>query len=810
MAILIALLLTISMGASMILVPATSAHSPPWDIPTYAYVVAAPDPIGVGQEAHVYMWLDPVYGVAGGSAAAVGTNGSTASAALLSNSYRFKNYNLTIIAPDGHATTQIFETVFDTTSNQFTKFTPDQIGTYTLDFSFPGQAYGENGNGYEKSILINDTYLPAQASTTLIVQQDPISSPITSYPLPKEYWTHPIYGENTDWWAISSNWLGRGSPVPGGAASTSDATMYHNDAIGPLTPHIMWTRPLQFGGVVGGNQFVEGGTNPNGAVQGVQYYEGSAYQPRFVGPIIISGILIYTEPVSFTGTASGPTTAMDLRTGKVLWSRNDVPPLSFGYIFNLWDQEQHGTFTPILFTSNFGSAYDAYTGNWLFDTKNVPSGTSVMGPSGEIIRYVMRNAGTTANPQWYLSQWNSSKLWQYDINPFTGAGSLSPALVNATNNALITKNPAQLGTSQYTDYIIVDADIPINSTTINPNAPSHGLTTYDWNISIPWLNTMTPAPSVQAANYGDMMLLRSGNLPSGFAANRNGADQAPYTYFAVNLNASKGQVGTVMWTKTYNPVAGNVTMLQSAVDFDTGVFVIQLMETLNWQGYSLKDGSLLWTTQPQSVWNYYFDPGQPVLGTIAYGKFYNAGFGGVTYCYDDLTGELLWTYGNGGEGNSTNGGLQIFYGVYPTMIQAIANGVVYVATDEHTMPNPFYKGATARAINATTGEEIWQLSEYPSEWGFSEAYSWATADGFSVFINGLDNRVYSIGRGPSAMSVSAQAFDSSIVIRGTVTDISAGTQQDEQSARFPSSVPVASDARHERLDGLCLSAEATL
>jgi hypothetical protein len=131
------------------------------------------------------------------------------------------------------------------------------------------------------------------------------------------------------------------------------------------------------------------------------------------------------------------------------------------------------------------------------------------------------------------------------------------------------------------------------------------------------------------------------------------------------------------------------------------------------------------------------------------------------------------------------------------MIQAIANGVVYTATDEHTTPNPMYKGATARALNATTGEEIWKLSEFPSEWGFSTPNQWATADGFSVFMNGLDNNVYSIGRGPSAMTVDAPAYATklgdSIIIRGTVTDISAGTQQSEQAARFPNGVPAVSD-----------------
>ena len=32
------------------------------------------------------------------------------------------------------------------------------------------------------------------------------------------------------------------------------------------------------------------------------------------------------------------------------------------------------------------------------------------------------------------------------------------------------------------------------------------------------------------------------------------------------------------------------------------------------------------------------------------------------------------------------------------------------------------------------------------------------------------------------------------MIRGTVTDIAAGTQQDEQAARFPNGVPAVSDA----------------
>ena len=72
-AIAIAILLTITLATSTLLIPNVTAHSPQWQIPTYAYLIAEPNPIGVGQTIQVYMWLDPVYGAAGGTVAAVGS-----------------------------------------------------------------------------------------------------------------------------------------------------------------------------------------------------------------------------------------------------------------------------------------------------------------------------------------------------------------------------------------------------------------------------------------------------------------------------------------------------------------------------------------------------------------------------------------------------------------------------------------------------------------------------------------------------------------------------------------------------------------
>ena len=135
----------------------------------------------------------------------------------------------------------------------------------------------------------------------------------------------------------------------------------------------MWTKPLQAGGVVGGNIF---------PVQGDTFFEGSAYNNRYTNPIVVNGKIYYTEPVSFTGVISGPTDCVDLRTGELIWSRTDVPALSFAYMYDVQDVNNKGVYPPILFTSNFARAFDGDTGNPLFNVTGVPSGTAIYGVQG--------------------------------------------------------------------------------------------------------------------------------------------------------------------------------------------------------------------------------------------------------------------------------------------------------------------------------------------------------------------------------------------------------------------------------------------
>jgi hypothetical protein len=289
-----------------------------------------------------------------------------------------------------------------------------------------------------------------------------------------------------------------------------------------------------------------------------------------------------------------------------------------------------------------------------------------------------------------------------------------------------------------------------------------------------------------------MLICLSGTLPQAGNNILQPASSSPYTYIGINLK--EGSIGAVMWKKTNDAPVGNLTVLFSGGDPTVDVFAEYYQETFEFTGYSMNTGEKLWTSSGDQVALSFYSTGYIGMGPqMAYGKLYSGpAYSGLLYCYDLTNGNLLWTYGNGGEGNSTNSGFAA-PGNYPTVVNAIGNGIVYLATSEHQVETPIYKGALLRAVNATTGEELWTLSN-----DNNGAYlSWAMADGYAATFNGYDNQVYCIGRGPSATTVTAPdiavSTGTTIVIKGTVTDVSAGTTQTEQAGKFPNGVPVASD-----------------
>jgi outer membrane protein assembly factor BamB len=697
-------------------------------IPTYVYGVLSPNPVGEGQQMTIVMFNPQVpYGSSAG------------------NDVRYE-YSIDITDPDGEALRipASGTIVSDSTGSAYATFTPSKVGNYTITIKFEELFY----RWYDSSSFRNYygvTLLESTHTYTLVVQEEQVQpAEVTVYPLPTEFWTRPIEGQNQAWGAVSSYWLNNAHERDYG----SGQNRYQREGSAPNSPHILWTKVTEDGGVIGGDEYF--------STEGEVFNAGHQYQTRFTNQIIMMGRLYYEVPVTWSGGGGG-WMCVDLKTGEDLWggSRDfgsiteefcwgswcfertvHISP-SFGYYYDLDDMNNHGIVNPSwLFTSNFGtSIHPRYGTVGDLNLTDVPSGTEVIGPQGEVLRYCIQNAGTSSNPSYRLLQWNSSRVF--------------------------------------------------TSSTGEINAGSSNR--YDWNVSLPIANNLDGSISIRAAIYDDVLLCSNGSLPSAGTGSLSYSNPEEGTLWAVSLDPDH-RGSTLFGPKNYKMTWDDGT--QSVfIRAGEGVFIFQHMPDLVFSGYSMYTGEKLWEAESQAEltvpFGYYtWVSLMNVFGhSIADGKFYTAGYTGHVFCYDLQNGTLLWMYGE-----ETYARIFEYYTLF---LGTIADGKVYVGTHEHSADTPLYKGNRIRCLNATTGEVIWTML------GWAHPQTMAVADGVLVYWNNYDHQVYAVGKGPSATTVTAPdvsvAYGKSVLVKGSVIDVSAGTKQVEQAARFPNGVPAVSD-----------------
>jgi hypothetical protein len=733
----IALFLALTIAASLALPIANAHYNPTWNVPTYAYVTATPSPVGVNEQVIIVMWLNwppPT---------AAGTTGD-----------RWQGFKIDVTKPDGNVE-HLGPFVSDPVGSAYTLYTPAQVGEYKVNFTFPGQVLqraGYTGLLGSSSDYINDTFVASTAETTFVVQQEPIkywSQP----PLPVSYWTRPIDSMNTNWYVLASNWLGQ-------SEYGLNYLRYQKDGRAPDTAHVMWTKPLSFGGVVGGE---------NAIVPGMTFYSGTAYQLKFANPLIMYGNLYYNLPMA-NSPAGGGYACVDLRTGEEIWRQDygttvsffgpSANAPSFGQFYDFEGPNQHGvnpngylwmtgtitgrgitnpnpsaTTTNASYTSASTSsstnvsasgwiAIDPMTGKLLFNETDVPSGTRAYGPQGEWLIYNI-GGGSSTRAYTYMWQWNNTKLPGNDVS-----GGITQ-WIPGTTNWNMSKS-------------------------------------YDWNVTLS--QPLPPGSAIIQVMPGDLVFGRSTSLQ--FAGSTGGAfgTPDPYTLWAVNLNQSRNSIGQVMWIKNYTG-SNAMTILIGMRDQETHVFTTYYKELMQWNGYSLLTGEKLWgPTDPEASFNFYGGTtGITAPYAIGYGRLYSAGYAGILYCYDFRTGKIVFTYGNDPNDPKNNTMTpETAYGVYPYQVAAVADDKVYLISSEHSLNAPPWKGAEVRCVNATTGKEIWKLI------GMCNWQEIAVADGYFVFLNYNDMRIYCIGPGPSATAVAASPSvitrGDRVLITGSVTD----------------------------------------
>ena len=154
------------------------------------------------------------------------------------------------------------------------------------------------------------------------------------------------------------------------------------------------------------------------------------------------------------------------------------------------------------------------------------------------------------------------------------------------------------------------------------------------------------------------------------------------------------------------------------------------------------------------------------------------------------TGELLWTYSADDYYNQNLWANQ--WNIRPLFI---ADGKLYMGTAEHSPNSPQQRGAPFVVIDVNNGTEVFRADGLfkQTEWGGRAIIG----DSIIATLDTYDQRIYAVGKGPTALTVNAPDVSvengKTVVIRGSVTDISAGTNDYAIAARFPEGVPAVSD-----------------
>jgi len=627
------------------------------------------------------------------------------------------NVTAEIKHPDGHVETIKGMTWSTGTVGQY--FVPAEVGEYQIQCIYPGEYYNATSAAYRG-------YYAASKSDVVIltVQQERVPEHPGYGSAPGNYWTRPVDSQLREWWSIMGSWVAR----------PSNAFAPYNAA--PESAHILWTMPIgdTFGGLSGGDNWQ------------IAYQNGDAYEGKFSGSIIISGVLYYNRYIS--GSPTQEIVAVDLHTGKILWEKSYAfggSRISRGQILT-WDcLNNRGVFSYIWLASGTNMyALDPPNGNLRYNMTNVPSGTIYIGPNGEMLKYTLTNRGNATNPDYRLIQWNSSYV------------------VNQGKTGMQESWGSQVNGVSY-------------------NATERG---YDLNVSVRVSETFT------------------GNILTVFPCDRvivGSATNTTVTLSAISLEPGKeGQVlfqntrsqQSQDWTDTFSTGSSSMQSGWMTYSQDSYVAIYWIKELRIHYAFSLKDGSFLWSTVPQSYADAWTDsPTSEKL--VAYDKLFAASVGGIVYCYDIATGKEIWHYE--ARDPYTESYITPNWWLIPVFI---SDGKIYLGHMEHSAMEPKPMGAPFIALDINTGDLVWQIEGAfrQTRWGGRAIIG----DSIITTMDTYDNRIYAIGKGPSAMTVTAPdvavTVKTPVLIRGTIMDVSPGTESDALKLQFPNGVPAVSDA----------------
>ncbi len=673
-------------------------------VTSFLYVSVAPNPVGIGQPVYISMFF---------------TKPLPPEGSMFGEGF-YHGLTLEITMPDGDKETSEYEQTDSTGGIGGIEFTPEEAGEYTVKAYYDGEEFG-------------DVYLDAVESpeVTFVVQEELIDT-YSSPPLPTEYWSRPIYATNYGWGKLGGNWWGLGRPSfmnTGGYDATGNNFNPYTEA--PNTGHIMWTKPIAFGGQVG---------EPINSDQESQYTSTSILYKQFE-PIILNGIVYFDHYPNHPNVRAGRM-AIDIRTGETMWTQeyND-DTLAFGMALKFHTIQEYGSQTWLWAMGGpdeggyYYNLYDPMTGTYVCSVVNLtsslvgmfgssPAGlfdTSSVDPQGNVLVHWMN--GTN------LVMWNSTKCID------TGRSTIRPS-----GDIAFEKG--------------IEWEVPIT-------------TEYQGEPVVPSFSLRVKSP--------EGILFESHDAVIPLFANQFGA----VTAIDVAYDAYTGE-------QLWSPKKRNLKQDHeiNVVAVGEGYYVRHDKDTNEAYGYSMIDGEELWG--PVEL------EGNALStlargAAIAYGKVYIWDYGGYVSAIDLETGEVEWTFtrGTAGYGNP--------YGVYPIWhfgSHSIADGKLFLSEGRMYDP-PLFADAQKLAINCTTGELVWSvLGFYGRNTGvIADGYllGYNSYD-CQIYTMGKGQTDTSV-----VIEEDVVVDGATVLVKGMVTDESPGTKDSDRVARFPDGVPVVCD-----------------
>jgi hypothetical protein len=470
------------------------------------------------------------------------------------------------------------------------------------------------------------------------------------------------------------------------------------------------------------------------------FEQGDAYEGKWNGVVILGGVLFYNQFQSGGGDdVEQVVVAVDLHTGEEKWRRplvdseGIVRRLSFAQQFYFDGFNYHGTFGYLFATqgSNW-HAFEPQSGRWLFTMEGVPSGTRFRGPNGEILIYsISKNQGT-------ISLWNSQEA--------------------------IAQTGVQAGSwlwgreGDIFDDVAEDGEM--------------------WSITVPEMS----------AQPGSVYKVRDGII-LGSDFSRGSREVEDVHIWCVAVDNVNPELTELLWSITMPPPTPVISIEDVSLEED--LFIMSTKETRQTYGFRLSTGDQLWGPTPSrdyhDIWGHASgNSWDIILG--GYNKVIAGNYGGQVWCYNAQTGATEWIY------NITDPYTEVLHNNrWRFRPSFYTDGKLYIENTEHNPRDPQPRGAPILCLDIETGELLWQLPYRQGEW----SSTLIIGDSIVVAQNTYDQNIYAIGTGPSKTTVEAPLTaltqGESVIIRGTVMDVSPGTTEPAIAIRFPNGVAAVSD-----------------